>query len=136
MSRFINNTATYGASWYILFASISTINHDDTHKGIQWQDVNATFNDRICGENNLDCSYALLYYSIYALHAGNSMDCYPPQPPVNGNVYNYTTTLEGSQATYKCDNGFIPSGEFKTTCIQFGQWFPNPMELTCSYCCS
>lgn len=66
------------------------------------------------------------------MHAGHPMGCYPPQSPINGIVYNYTTTLEGLQATYKCDNGFIPSREFKTTCIQLRQWFPNPMELKCT----
>ena len=58
------------------------------------------------------------------------MKCQPPQPPINGNV-SYTTTLKGSQATYQCDNGFIPFGEFKTMCFEVGQWFPDPMELIC-----
>ena len=63
-------------------------------------------------------------------HADLVMNCYPPLPPINGSV-SYTTTMEGSQATYKCDNGFIPYEQFKTTCCETGQWFPDPMELVC-----
>ena len=58
------------------------------------------------------------------------VDCQPPQPPING-IVQYTTTQEGSLSVYKCDNGFIPYGQFKTKCCEAGQWFPDPMELAC-----
>ena len=71
--------------------------------------------------------------TIVTSHADLVMNsnCYPPLPPINGSV-NYTTTMEGSQATYRCDNGFIPYEQFKTTCCETGpEWFPDSMELVC-----
>lgn len=67
---------------------------------------------------------------MYIMHTGLPVNCGPPQPPTYG-IVNYTTTMVGSQATYQCRKGYIPSREFTTTCCEVGEWFPNPMGLTC-----
>ena len=152
-SMFINNTATHGAPWYIN-ARTSTISHNAIYEGlgIVWQDLtfNTTLYDGACGKKKnrktinvysnsvhymykqfMTCSQLCVCITIIIVLAGLPVNCHPPQPPINGNV-SYITTIEGAQATYQCNNGYIPFGELKTTCCETGQWFPDPMELICT----
>ena len=49
---------------------------------------------------------------------------------VNGAV-NYTTTVEGSTATYQCDTGLIPEGAVTAMCMENGEWAPDPARVGC-----
>ena len=52
--------------------------------------------------------------------------CGPLQPPVNGRVD------RGSQVTFQCNEGFLPLGEFTTTCLCNESWSPDPAQLECT----
>ena len=49
---------------------------------------------------------------------------------VNGSV-NYTTTVEGSTATYQCDVGLVPEGVMTSVCMANGKWATDPAEAGC-----
>ena len=49
---------------------------------------------------------------------------------VNGSV-NYTTTVEGSIATYQCDVGLIPEDVVMAMCMGNGGWDPDPVRRGC-----
>ena len=42
-----------------------------------------------------------------------------------------TSTLEGRNITFMCDEGYSPSGEMTTTCTANGQWEPGPQNTEC-----
>ena len=44
---------------------------------------------------------------------------------------NYTTTVEGSTATYQCDTGLIPVGVITAMCMENGEWDPDPVRTGC-----
>ena len=59
------------------------------------------------------------------------VDCGHPMPPADGFLGDYQSTTEGSNVTYQCDQGFVPSTIFKASCIELGFWFPSPDEHIC-----
>ena len=44
---------------------------------------------------------------------------------------NYTTTVEGSTATYQCGTGLIPEGVITAVCMENGEWAPDTAEVEC-----
>ena len=60
-------------------------------------------------------------------------DCGVPASPTNGTVA-YTTTTEGSLATFQCSAGFVPGEVMTAVCENSGgvvRWSPNPGDLSC-----
>ena len=61
-------------------------------------------------------------------------DCGVPVSPTNGTVA-YTTTTEGSLATFQCSAGLVP-GEVMTAVCENStgttRWSPDPGDLSCS----
>ena len=49
---------------------------------------------------------------------------------IDGSV-NYTSTVEGSIATYQCDTGLIPEGVITAVCMENGKWAPDPIIMGC-----
>ena len=49
---------------------------------------------------------------------------------IDGSV-NYTSTVEGSTATYQCDTGLIPEGVITAVCMENGKWAPDPIIMGC-----
>ena len=57
-----------------------------------------------------------------------------PESPTNGTVA-YTTTTEGSQATFQCSAGLVPGEVMTAVCENSGggaRWSPDPGDLSCS----
>ena len=42
-----------------------------------------------------------------------------------------TSTVEGSEITYQCDDGFTPEGTMTAVCGEDGEWRPNPGDVEC-----
>ena len=62
-------------------------------------------------------------------HIAYPVDCGTPVI-FNGSV-SYTTTVEGSTATYQCHTGLIPVGMTTTMCMENGEWAPDPADAGC-----
>ena len=58
-------------------------------------------------------------------------NCGVPEPPENGTIVNYTSTVEESAVLYQCNPGFGPVGEMTAVCAANGSWSPNPADVTC-----
>ena len=61
-------------------------------------------------------------------------DCGVPASPTKGTVA-YTTTTEGSLATFQCSAGLVPGEVMTAVCEESGgvaRWSPNPGDLSCS----
>ena len=43
----------------------------------------------------------------------------------------YTTTVEGSTATYQCDMGLLPDGIMTAVCMENREWDPDPADAGC-----
>lgn len=59
------------------------------------------------------------------------VDCGHPMPPIDGSLGDNQNTTEGSNVTYQCVQGFVPSTIFTASCIEQGLWFPSPDEHIC-----
>ena len=42
-----------------------------------------------------------------------------------------TSTVEGSEITYQCDDGLTPEGTMTAVCEEDGEWRPNPGDVEC-----
>ena len=42
-----------------------------------------------------------------------------------------TSTVEGSEITYQCDDGLTPEGNMTAVCGEDGEWRPNPGDVEC-----
>ena len=60
-----------------------------------------------------------------------SVDCGPPVVPHHGSLENYTSTTEGSEVFYSCDQHLVLEGRMRAVCTRNG-WTPNPADLNCS----
>ena len=49
----------------------------------------------------------------------------------NVSVEGYSSGTEGSQITYYCQPGLLPSEMIVANCTSNGQWNPNPSSLEC-----
>ena len=56
--------------------------------------------------------------------------CAPPTVGVNVSVEGYSNGVEGSQITYYCQPGLVPSDPIVATC-SLGEWNPDPRSLVC-----
>ena len=87
----------------------------------------------------------VLVYSVYPARPSHSCidllllwhctgDCGVPASPTNGTIA-YTTTTEGSQATFQCSAGLVPEEVMAAVCEDSGgvdRWSPDPGDLSCS----
>ena len=61
--------------------------------------------------------------------------CSPPSSPLNGYINPYTSTVEGAQVTFTCQNTSqngieTPPEELHSAiCTTFGIWEPDPFEF-------
>ena len=53
---------------------------------------------------------------------------------ISGSV-NYTTTVEESIATYRCDVGLVPRVVVAAVCTGTGDWDPDPANAGCRLPC-
>ena len=66
------------------------------------------------------------------MHYSPVADCGYPDPPVNGSFGgDITSTVEGSEITYQCDDGLSPEGNMTAVCGEDGEWRPNPGDVEC-----
>ena len=76
------------------------------------------------------CTHLLVHSVSSIVYAG---DCGVPASPTSGTVA-YTTTTEGSLATFQCSAGLVP-GEVMTAVCENStgttQWSPDPGDLSC-----
>ena len=96
----------------------------------------------VCAANNswtpdpaeLLCRGTQIYHdcltSFTSGHLSYPADCGIPII-VDGSL-KYTTTVEGSTATYQCDMGFVPEGVMTSICMESGEWAPDPAEVECT----
>ena len=59
------------------------------------------------------------------------VDCGDPHPPINGLIRNYSTTTEGANISFTCEDGFIPDVDIIAICFNNGIWNPLPINYTC-----
>ena len=57
----------------------------------------------------------------YVCILSSTVVCPPLFSPANGQVF-FSSTVEGSVATYSCDSGFVINGEVTRTCGEDGTW--------------
>ena len=70
--------------------------------------------------------------TTYSLHYSPIADCGYPDPPVNGSFGgDITSTVEGSEITYQCNDGLTPEGNMTAVCGEDGEWRPNPGDAEC-----
>ena len=55
-----------------------------------------------------------------------TVDCGPPPVFLNG-IVSYQNTTEGSEAHYRCDDGFTLEGEMAAVCRADGRWSSTPV---------
>ena len=79
----------------------------------------------------LNCVYIYLKLSsfIRVLFSRAAVDCGVLQPPLNGQVMVFGTTL-GSQALYNCDEGYILLGSTSRVCESNGRWSGDEPECS------
>lgn len=61
-----------------------------------------------------------------------SVDCGPPISPINGNLEYYPDTKQGTNVTFSCNEGYIPTRAINATCNHYGLWDPTPEEHNCT----
>lgn len=67
-------------------------------------------------------------------------NCGPPSPPVNGYIVPYTSTLEGVEVTFACQNTCQTHDGLQSpvkavhlaVCNSHGNWEPNPADFCSS----
>ena len=78
--------------------------------------------------------------SIYNVHEdllsfymiGFLVDCGQPEFPSNGVISNVSSTTEGANVTFQCEEGLLPSDSITlSTCNSTGQWTPSPADVQC-----
>lgn len=55
-----------------------------------------------------------------------------PLPPIDGFLGNYTSTKEGTNITFQCDEGYTPSMVMTTICDSTALWEPASEDHNCS----
>ena len=61
------------------------------------------------------------------------VSCGHPFPPANGTIELYSSTQEGAEVQYHCDEGHTPR-EWRTShCQENGTWAPDPALLDCTF---
>ena len=66
------------------------------------------------------CPFTIIY---------NAVGCGRPFPPVNGIIEPYSSTQEGAEIQYHCEEGHTPR-EWKTSqCQENGMWAPDPLLI-------
>ena len=59
------------------------------------------------------------------------VDCGRPGTPVNGHLGDFYNTIEGTNITFQCNEGYTPSAVEATTCTASALWEPNPANHIC-----
>ena len=75
----------------------------------------------------------IIYGDPYNICYNPTGDCGVPASPTNGTVA-YTTTTEGSLATFQCSAGLVPGEVMTAVCEESGggaRWSPDPGDLSC-----
>ena len=90
----------------------------------------------IKGTSSCRCALGSIFRFIpTAILCCNSIgDCGVPASPTDGTVA-YTTTTEGSLATFQCSAGLVPVVLMIAVCENSGggaHWSPDPGDLSCS----
>ena len=68
------------------------------------------------------CPLMSILYTIY-----NAVGCGRPFPPANGTIELYSSTQEGAETQFHCDEGHTPR-EWKTSqCQENRSWTPDPL---------
>lgn len=58
--------------------------------------------------------------------------CNSPLPPNNGAITEMKVTDEGVNVTYRCNDGFTPTGDITALCNANGTWNNNPVDTVCT----
>ena len=66
----------------------------------------------------------LIYYEFLSAICGR------PMAPENGQIGIYSSTIEGAQITFYCNNNAI---EMSAICSMNGRWIPNPAGVDCAH---
>ena len=74
--------------------------------------------------------YVLLHCRVSVL-----ADCGDLMNVANGEV-DFTTTYDGSVATYSCNEGYVLCGSENRTCLLNGSWSGSPPECISKLCCT
>ena len=78
----------------------------------------------VCDGYVLHCSSLLICTSL--------VDCGYPLSPINGHLGHYSSTKEGTNVKFQCNEGYVPSIVKVTTCNSYGVWYPSPHEHNCT----
>ena len=86
-----------------------------------------TFKEQSCCWNDI-CYYSTSIEQKQILVSSNSVtaDCGSPSVFLNGTM-SYRSTTEGSEAHYRCDDGFTLEGEMTAVCRADGRWNSTPV---------
>ena len=79
-------------------------------------------------------TYIHAYIHKYVHTETVTVDCGSPLPTHSNSsiTVNYSSTVEGSNSTFKCTEGFIPSDIVTATCHPNGSWVPDPTTHVCT----
>ena len=64
---------------------------------------------------------------LVIIHPPSESYCRAPTAPANGRIFNYSSTVEGSQIAFHCGGD---SPMMTSTCTD-GSWIPDPADLDC-----
>ena len=64
------------------------------------------------------------------------VNCQMPLAPGNGSIVAVLSTLGGTEILFRCNTGFVPTGNMTAMCVSDGispngTWTPNPATLVC-----
>ena len=64
------------------------------------------------------------------------VNCGIPVAPTNGSIVTVPSTLGGTEILYRCDTGFVPTGNMTAVCTSDGispngTWTPKPATIVC-----
>ena len=91
---------------------------------------------------NTNCIAACFYYDHTRIPTFNCLcsmllslppvNCSDPTLPMDGSIDPYQNTTEGAEIFFRCNPGFVPSGNMTAVCGADGRWNPDPATLVCT----
>ena len=85
----------------------------------------------------LRCYEQRKYLTTFSLYSLLLVNCGIPVAPENGSIAAVPSTLGGAEIIFRCNTGFVPTGNMTAMCMSNGvspngTWTPNPATLTCN----
>ena len=96
--------------------------------------TNTTFSYEIVCNTLYELLFYLRYFDCHYFFL--SVNCGMPAAPDNGSIVTVPSTLGGTEIIFRCNTGFVPTGNRTAVCSSDGispngTWTPDPATLVC-----